>query len=189
VSQRTMRHTLKLLFNRDYRIRSRMNRDIQAYLDALPACFETVQIAGPSYDKHQYNCIITMPASSLLVWSLMYVDEPIIMSWYDEVVRQSLPIWLRQAGRSNGEKATELPIGAFKIIDRRMVEWVKSGAARVWCYSCKQSVTDVSMSKEDKNRVDKSYTSWTDIWRCDAGHTLYKAKSEMRITYISQNFD
>jgi hypothetical protein len=66
---------------------------------------------------------------------------------------------------------------------------LNSGAADVWCYSCKQLVTDIRMAKEDESNSGRSYASWTDIWRCPAGHTLYESKNEMRIIYINRSFD
>ena len=189
MSLTTIWHKLKLILSKDYRGQFRMTEDIQAYLATLPHCSKFVQIAAPTYGKHEYNCTITVPASELLSWSLEYVDERIIMAWRDEVVRQSLPLWLGRASHDDAKPVTELPIGAFKAIKLEIAQWVAIGAADVWCYSCKRLVTDIWMAKEDESNSDRAYSSWTDVWRCPAGHMLYEAKNEMRIIYINRSFD
>jgi hypothetical protein len=185
----TKKHTFKLFFSKSYRKKQKMAGDIDAYLCAIPPCSKVVLVASPTYDKHEYNCTITVPASELLSWSLKYVDEPIIMAWRDEVVRQSLPLWFSQASHEDTKQLTKLPVGAFKAIKHEIAQWVAIGAADVWCYSCKQLVTDIRMAREDESNSGRSYASWTDIWRCPAGHTLYAATNEMRITFISRSFD
>ena len=184
-----IKYTFKRLFSQNYRKKQKMAGDIMAYLNAVPPCSKVVLVASPTYGEHEYNCTITVPASELLTWSLKYVDEPITMSWRDEVIRQSLPLWLGQTSHRSGKQVTDLPTGAFKVIRHEIAQWVTIGAADVWCYPCKQLVTDIRMAKEDESNSDRSYASWTDIWRCPAGHTLYVAKNEMRIIYINRSFD
>lgn len=184
-----IKHTFKRILSQNYRKKQKIAGDIVAYLDASPRCSEVVLIASPTYGEHEYNCTITLPASELLTWSLKYVDESITMSWRDEVVRQSLPLWLGQASPGVGKQVTDLPPGVFKAIRHEIAHWVTTGAATVRCYSCKHLVTDIWMSKEDESNLGRSYASWTDIWRCAAGHTLYEAKNEMRIIYINRSFN
>jgi len=140
-----------------------MERDIQIYLNALPTCHQFVLIAAPEFGEGEYDCGITVPASKLLALYREEIERTIIFSWDGKVMRRALPLWREQASINDGG-VTSLPKDAFRDIRGSIPDWVKAGKAQVWCYSCKNWVADITITKKDESQIGNYSRSWTDLW-------------------------
>jgi hypothetical protein len=174
-----IRQILKQLLGKAYREQLKMEADTLTYLSTLPTCHRFVLIAAPEYGEGEYNCGITVPAIKLLTLYREEIERTTIFSQDSKVRRRTLSLWLEQASTNDGE-VTSLPRDAFRDIRGSIPDWVKADKAPVWCYSCENWVTGITMTKENESQIGNLIFVWTDLWYCSRGHKLHEATQEIR---------
>lgn len=97
------------------------------------------------------------------------------------VARKAFPLWLANADRSAGG-VSYLHEAFLDVIGPFVSEFVQSGNAHVFCPECKGSVEKVAVERSDESS-SKVHSEWTEEWRCESGHLLFRHLHEMRFTY------
>ena len=180
----SVRHKFKYLTNKHYRRESQTRQEATNYFANLPPCRENVLIADSSYSEGEYQCSVTMSANELLDWTKAHAERT-IMRWPDEMSWPFFQHWLSEAA---GTGTSPLPKRYFQSMQSETAEWVMNGKAQVWCHSCDAAVADITSADINRNNAGNSNYWWTSVWQCPAGHELYRAKKEMRISRISHRF-
>lgn len=97
------------------------------------------------------------------------------------VARKAFPLWLKNADRTS-ESASYLPGPFLSAISPYVNDLVKDGRAKVFCPHCAGFAQRVEVLRSDESS-SKVHSDWTEEWRCQAGHKLYREQHEMRFTY------
>jgi hypothetical protein len=97
------------------------------------------------------------------------------------VARKAFPLWLANADRAS-KALSYLPSPFVSTIDAYVNEFVVGGDAQVFCPHCRAPAEQVEILKSDESS-SKVHKEWTEEWRCQAGHSLYREQHEMRFTY------
>jgi hypothetical protein len=121
----------------------------------------------------------------LLDWTKVQAERT-IMRWPDEMSWPFFQHWLSEAV---GTGTSPLPKRYFQSMQSQTAEWVMNGKAQVWCHSCDAAVADITSADINRDNAGNSNYWWTSVWHCPAGHELYRAKKEMRISRISHRFE
>lgn len=182
----SIRHTLRYLTSKHYRNELQAKQEAADYFSRLPLCRGTILIADPTFGDGEYQCSVTIPAHALLDWTKNQAERT-IMRWPDEMSWPFFQQWLSEAEPANA-RVNPLPKRYFQSIQPEMAEWVMNGKAQVWCRSCDGAVADITSAEIDNDNAGNSYYWWTSVWHCPAGHELYRAKKEMRISRVSHRF-
>lgn len=150
------------------------------YLLDLPRCPAEVVVCSPKYDPKHYWGEVIADAKALLPWAEHHASA--VMSLYGphQAARFALPIWLR--GTEPGGDPAYLPEPFVSVVSPYRHDFIEKGIARVTCSRCSRTVTRVGMQKLDKVMIGAT-TRYTEEWRCDEGHLIYRENHEIRFFF------
>lgn len=146
------------------------------YLSRLDRCCAQILLAGGDYDD-KYTCEIRIAAKDLLPWAQNH-SHRVHGFGMSQVARLALPRWL-SAAEPSSEQVTYLDEHMHDIIEHYIGDLVEDGTALVHCTDCGHEAVSPSTEQLDKKQfMDEHW--WTDVWKCPAGHLLYKEDHHLR---------
>ena len=176
-----MIRSIKKLFGAEKRRDFVVEQAVHAYLMNLPQCTENVVIVGRAYRDRNYRCDVIARADGLFAWAERHARNVLSFDAQDHAARQALPRWLRGANHGDSGRSY-VPPQFVAVLRPYVLDFFNKGSADLECPSCECTVRDIEMTTLNERR-EGILVSWTDDWRCGAGHPLYWENHEVRICF------
>lgn len=145
----------------------------------LRICTAKVVVANPEYGDTLYASKIIVSANDILQWVERNIELLSSQSERQRVIVRALRLWLRGANEST-EHSTALPAFARGLVKPNVSYFVKNGQAELHCPICDSYWREVSAEDLTEHPcLDRVLC--TEIWRCPAGHELYRSEKEINI--------
>ena len=155
-----------------------IDRAVRTYLLNLPQCTENVVIVGRAYRDRNYRCDVIARADGLFAWAERHAKGVLSFDPQDHAARQALPLWLREANRNDASRSY-VPPRFVAVMRPYVLDFINKGIAEIECPVCGAIVRDIEMTTLNERR-NGPRVSWTDDWRCGAGHPLYWENHEVK---------
>lgn len=173
-----MNRLFKKFLNREEKRKEDIEKIVGRYLLELPQCDQNVVVMCSEYEEPHYTCNITVSASDLLVWAENN-SKTFVLDLEFQAAIKALPIWLRGAS-NNTNQPSYLNKSMQKVVTPYAHNFINKDSCKIHCYDCNTLVTNIDVKKFDE-RMEGSWTVWTESWECPKGHQLYRQDHEMHI--------
>ena len=170
---------LKNLFGRTASKPADLEEIIGKKLLNLPICTANVVVASPEYSDTLYKSRIVISANDILRWLETHLESLIRESESRKTIARALRLWLR-AANADTDPSADLPDFARDLLKPNVGYFVKEGLAQIHCPTCDSYWKEVSI-EEFKEHPSFDRFLCTEIWKCPAGHELYKGEREITI--------
>jgi len=148
------------------------------YLPPSHQCTRHILLCGSAYGDVSYHGAYLLDTQAALNWVLKHSTSVWSLRQEQQQAREYIPIWFANPVADDGHIAL-LDTQMRSVLMPYLVDFYVNGWLSIYCPQCRKNYESVTRTQFDADR-NGPYSTWTEEWRCLAGHTIHRKNNEIR---------
>ena len=141
-------------------------------------CTRSVLLCGAAYGDVSYRGAYLLDTQAAIEWVTKHSTSVWSLQQKQQQAREYIPVWFANPALDDDHVAL-LDTEMRGVLMPYLLDFYTRGWLSIFCSQCRKNYESVTRTQFDADR-DGRYSTWTEDWRCAAGHIVHSKKNEIR---------
>ena len=148
------------------------------YIQPSYQCTRSVLLCGSAYGDVSYRGAYLLDTQAAIEWVTKHSTSVWSLKQKHQQAREYIPVWFANPVLDDDHIAL-LDTEMRGVLMPYLVDFYTQGWLSIYCPQCRKNYESVTRTQFDADRNGR-YSTWTEDWRCAAGHIVHSKKNEIR---------
>ena len=148
------------------------------YVPPSYQCTRNVLLCGSAYGDVSYQGAYLLDTQAALNWVKKHSTSVWSLRQEQQQAREYIPIWFANPVPDDDQIALLDP-GMRGVLMPYLLDFHTHGWLSIYCPQCRKNYESMTRTQFDADR-NGPYSTWTEEWRCPAGHIVHRKKNGIR---------
>ena len=148
------------------------------YIQPFYQCTRSVLLCGSAYGDLSHRGAYLLDTQAALEWVTKHSTSVWSSQQTQQQAREYMPVWFANPVLDD-EHVALLDPEMRGVLMPYILDFYTHGWLSIYCPQCRKNYESVTKTQFDAER-NGPYSTWTEEWRCAAGHIVRSKKNEIR---------